>query len=389
MFSGMYETFATERVVYGKPAAGALAAEAARLGAARVFLIVSRTLDRETDWVDAMRSALGNRYAGSFDGVPSHTPRETVLEATAAAREAGADLLVTFGGGSVTDAGKMMQIALKHSFFRVEDFDPFVVRVQPDGSRIVPEYDGPDVRMIAIPTTLSGGEFNRTTGCTDTRTKLKELYRHPLMVPRVVILDPVVTTRTPEWLFLSTGIRALDHAVETVCSKQADELACEVALMAIRLLARALPETKKNPDDLEARLRVQIAVWQSMEHNRQAVSMGASHGIGHVLGGTCDVPHGYTSCVMLPTVLRYNESENGERQAMVAAAMGRPGERACDVVHDFVAGLGLPRSLAAVGVGPEKFETIARAALLDHYLHTNPRKINSAQDIIEILRMVA
>ena len=389
MFSATYETFATERVVYGKPAAAALAAEATRLGAERVFLVVSRTLDRETDWVDAMRAALGNRYGGSFDGVPSHTPRETVLAASDAARAAKADLLVSFGGGSVTDATKMMQLALKHDVRTVEGFDPFVVRVHLDGSRHIPDYAGPDVRMIAIPTTLSGGEFNRTTGATDTRTKLKELYRHDLMVPRVVILDPTVTTRTPEWLWLSTGIRAFDHAVETICNPVADELACEVALLAVRLLSKALPASKADPADLAARLRAQIAVWQSMEHNRQSISMGASHGIGHVLGGTCDVPHGYTSCIMLPTVLRYNESVNADRQATIAAAMGQPGARAADVVGDFIAGLGLPRSLSAVGVGAEQFDRIAEAALLDHYLHTNPRKIAGKQDIMDILRMAA
>jgi len=389
MFSATYETFATERVVYGKPAAAALAAEATRLGAERVFLVVSRTLDRETDWVDAMRAALGNRYGGSFDGVPSHTPRETVLAASDAARAAKADLLVSFGGGSVTDATKMMQLALKHDVRTVEGFDPFVVRVHLDGSRHIPDYAGPDVRMIAIPTTLSGGEFNRTTGATDTRTKLKELYRHDLMVPRVVILDPTVTTRTPEWLWLSTGIRAFDHAVETICNPVADELACEVALLAVRLLSKALPASKADPADLAARLRAQIAVWQSMEHNRQSISMGASHGIGHVLGGTCDVPHGYTSCIMLPTVLRYNESVNADRQATIAAAMGQPGARAADVVGDFIAGLGLPRSLSAVGVSAEQFDRIAEAALLDHYLHTNPRKIAGKQDIMDILRMAA
>jgi len=389
MYQGTYETFATERVIYGKPAAPVLAAEATRLGAERVFMVVSRTLDRETDWVARMRAALGNRYAGSFDGVPSHTPRETVLAATAAAREAKADLLVCFGGGSVTDATKMVQIGLKHGFTKYEDFDPFVMKVNPDGSRRVVQYAGPDVRMIAIPTTLSGGEFNRSAGVTDTRTKLKQLYRHEFMVPRVVILDPEMTTRTPEWLFLSTGIRAFDHAVETICNMKADPLAVEVALLAVRLLSQALPASKANPGDMTARLNAQIAVWQSMEHNRQAISMGASHGIGHVLGGTCDVPHGYTSCVMLPYVLAYNAPVNADRQAMIAAAMGRPGEAASVVVGDFIAGLGLPRSLSAVGVGPEQFDRIAEAALLDHYLHTNPRHITSKAEILEILRMAA
>src|SRR4051812_10551504 len=80
--NGVYQNFAIDRVVYGKPAAETLVAEAARLGAKRIFLLVSRTLDRETSWVRDMRTALGDRYAGSFDGMPSHTPRQSVLDAT-------------------------------------------------------------------------------------------------------------------------------------------------------------------------------------------------------------------------------------------------------------------------------------------------------------------
>ena len=386
---GVYQNFAIDRVIYGRPAAESLVAEAVRLGAKRVFLVVSRTLDRETTWVQEMRTVLGARYAGCCDGMPSHTPRQAVLDAAVKAREADADLIVTFGGGSGTDAGKMIRLALKHDIRTIEDFDPFVVRVAPDGSRVLPDYEPPDVPQIAIPTTLSGGDFNPSAGATDTRTMLKEIFRHPKLVPSVIVLDPAVTVRTPQWLWLSSGIRALDHAIETVCAPAADARSWLEAVPAISLLARALPRTYLNPNDLGARLDAQLAVWLSTEHNRFGISMGASHGIGHVLGGTCNVPHGYTSCVMLPAVLRYNESANADRQALVAEAFGRAGEPAWRVVHEFVAGLGLPRSLAAVGVTAEKFETVAKAAMLDHYLHTNPRPIHGVGDIMEILRTAA
>ena len=122
---GVYTNFAIDRVIYGKPAAAVLAGEAARLGAKRVFLLVSRTLDRETTWVSDMRSALGDRYAGFHDGMPSHTPRQAVLDAAEKARSVGTDLVVTFGGGSGTDAGKMIRLALKHDIRTVEAFDPF------------------------------------------------------------------------------------------------------------------------------------------------------------------------------------------------------------------------------------------------------------------------
>ena len=156
-------------------------------------------------------------------------------------------------------------------------------------------------------------------------------------MPRVVILDPEMTSRTPEWLWLSTGVRALDHAVETVCSQFADHRSYAEAVEAIRLLARALPATMADPGDLDARLDAQLAVWLSMEHNRFGVPMGASHGIGHVLGAACHVPHGHTSCVMLPSVLRWNMPANGERQKRVSEAFGKPEVPAADLVAALVA----------------------------------------------------
>src|SRR5688572_30471946 len=104
--SGMFVLPAIERIVYGKAAATVVPQEAARLGAKRVFLMVSGTMNRTTDEVEKLRRGLGDRCAGTFDAMPPHTPRDAVLEATRQARAAEADLVVTFGGGSLTDAGK-------------------------------------------------------------------------------------------------------------------------------------------------------------------------------------------------------------------------------------------------------------------------------------------
>jgi len=117
--------------------------------------------------------------------------------------------------------------------------------------------------------------------------------------------------------------------------------------------------------------------------------MGESHAIGHVLGGSCDVPHGYTSCVMLAPVLRYNRSVNAERQKLVAEAMGHAGADAAEVIAAFVKGLGLPGRLSEVGVKREQFAMIADHAMHDSWLHTNPRKITSVEQVYEILEMAA
>ena len=157
--------------------------------------------------------------------------------------------------------------------------------------------------------------------------QVKESFGHPLMMPCSVILDPAATVHTPEWLFLSTGIRAVDHAVEDICSINPQPLSDGTSIHALRLLSHGLRAVKQDASNLEARLDCQLGAWMSIMGSQNGVTKGASHGIGHVLGGTAGVPHGYTSCVMLPPVLRFNEPVNAERQAWVSEALGRPGVR--------------------------------------------------------------
>ena len=164
--------------------------------------------------------------------------------------------------------------------------------------------------------------------------------------------------------------------MEDICSTNAQPLSDGTSLHALRLLGRGLRAVKADPADLEARLDCQLGSWMSIMGSQNGVQKGASHGIGHVLGGTAGVPHGYTSCVMLPPVLRFNEPVNAERQAWVSEALGRPGAKAGDVVAELVAGLGLPGRLRDVGVQPEQLDRIAEELMHDRWVHTNPRKID-------------
>ena len=116
--------------------------------------------------------------------------------------------------------------------------------------------------------------------------------------------------------------------------------------------------------------------------------MGASHAIGHVLGGSAGVPHGYTSCVMLPAVLAFNAAVNGDRQAEISAALGAAGQPAAEVLDRFIAGLGLPRRLRDVGVKREDLQRIATNCMLDDWTFSNPRPIDGAQEIVPILEAV-
>src|SRR5215468_7286820 len=378
-----------EAVVFGKPAAEAIAEEARRLDAERVFLMVSGTLNRTTDEIAKVRRALGNRFAGIFDHMPPHTPRRAVIEAAAAAREAGADLIATIGGGSVTDGAKAMQLCLANDICTPEAFDGYHPVAGPDGALGPPPCKAPSVRQISVPTTLSGGEFSAIAGVTDERHRVKEMFRHPEIIPRTVILDPAVTVHTPAWLWLSTGIRAVDHCVEGICSGEANPFADAQALHGLTLLARGLPRVKADPADLEARLDCQIGSWLSMGPLASGVPMGASHGIGYVLGALFDIPHGHTSCIMLPAVMRWNKAVNRERQGLVAAAMGHPGDAAGDVLDAFIAVLGMPRSLGAVKIGPENFARLAEQAMDTPWVPRNPRPIAGPAQVREILELAA
>lgn len=389
MQQGRIVQTALEKVIFGIPAADAIGEEVERLGAESVFLMVSRSLNTNTDEIDKVRTALGNKFAGEYDGMPPHSPRDAVCEAAAKAREANADLIVTVGGGSLTDGAKVVQLALANGVEKPADLDRFRVAVGPDGRRTQPDIAPPRVRQVTVPTTLSGGEFNPLGGCTDTVRKMKEPYSHPLLVPRTVILDPAVTVHTPEWMWLSTGIRSVDHCVETLSSLVSNDYCDGLAAAGLELLSEGLPRTKADPGDIEARLKCQIGVWHAMSAVIAGVPMGASHAIGHILGGTCDVPHGYTSCVMLPYVMQWNEDHNAKRQARVSQIMGAPGTPASEVLDRFIGGLGLPRRLADVGVDASQFDIVAKNSMHDIWIHGNPRPIKGPDDVMEILKLAA
>ena len=378
-----------DQVVFGRPAAEVVAEEARQLEAERVFLMASGTLNRTTDEVAKVRRALGNRFAGLFDRMPPHTPRRAVIEAAAAAREAGADMIATIGGGSVTDAAKAVRLCLANDIRTAEALDQYRPVKGSDDALGPPPCNAPAVPQVTVPTTLSAGEFSAIAGVTDERSRVKELFRHPRIIPRAVVLDPAVTVHTPEWLWLSTGIRAVDHCVEGICSGEANPYADAQALHGLALLCRGLPRVKADPGDLAARLDCQIGSWLSMGPLAAGVPMGASHGIGYVLGAVFDIPHGHTSCIMLPAVMRWNKPANAERQALVAAAMGHPGDDAGDVLDTFIGRLGMPRSLGAVKIVPGSFARIAEQAMDTPWVPRNPRPIVGPAQVREILELAA
>ena len=391
MLNGIHGHQDIERVVYGRPAGAALRAEAERLGAHRVFVTTTKSVAQSALLADVIKE-LGDRYAGVYAGITAHSPRPCVIEGAQMARDAKADLLVAVGGGSAIDATKVMLIALWQGATKIDDLDLYKAGrpkegAAPPSDAIRPPADA--IRMLAVPTTLSAAEFNAYAGISDPRHGIKESFGHRLIVPRVIVLDPAATLATPMDLMLSTGLKAVDHAVERLCSQQANPFAIGTSSEALKLLAQALPAHKEKPDDIETRLNLQFGMWLSIGAGTSGVGVGASHGIGHVLGAACHVPHGHTSCVMLPSVLRWNLPANGDRQKRVSEAFGKPDQPAADLVANLVATLGLPRSLSEVGVGKDRFREIAEKSMHDRAVLNNPRPIKGPAEVIEILELAA
>lgn len=384
MLIGALQLPMQEKVIYGVAAAEAMDAEVTRLGANRVFVLTTRSL-ANGPLVNAICDALGKRCAGVYEKISSHTPRSDVVAAMQAARAAAADLLVAVGGGSVIDATKVIQLGLTSGVDSIQDLDAYVTGMRFPAERSASDNCYQGIRSIAVPTTLSAAEFTAFAGVTDERRGVKEVFHHEPQIPKVVILDPAATLSTPQSLMLSTGVRAIDHCVETFCSPGSTPLTDAYSINAMRLLCTALPGVTAAPEDLTLRQQCQFAMWMSIQGPASGVPIGASHGIGRILGSLFGVPHGQTSCILLPAVLRWNAVVNEARQNEFMKRLGLPVQSLAELVRDLVKSLGEPTTLREVGVTRTQFLELARKSFNSGFLIHNPRQITSPADVMSIL----
>lgn len=383
---GSYRYLALERVHFGDRAADKIAEEVALRGARRIMVVTSRTLNTGSDIVSSALSPVAGCVVDTFDACQEHTPRESVLDLCRRLRACRADLIVTIGGGTALDTVKVALICMAEEVDSVEAMDRCRVTVDAEGRKHVPAIRNPPLRQIAVPTTLSAAEFSDLAGCTDLRTGEKHHFTAPQIGPATVILDPAATLRTPPRLWLSTGVRAIDHAVESVCSVEAQPLTDAAALRALGLLSQGLRRSAGDPEDRSARLQGQMGAWlASTGVNR--ISFGASHGIGHVLGAALGVPHGITSCVLLPTVLGYNGAVLGTRLRELAGALGDADADPARLLRELIASLGLPTRLREVGVQPGHFAELSHKAMKNPWVRANPRPLQRPADVEEILQL--
>lgn len=375
---------AQELVVFGQLAHEAVAAEVAQRGLHRIFVTSTRSLTRIEDGpLQRIVEALGPRYVGRFTAIGSHSPDHDIVAGAIAARQAGAELIVAIGGGSVIDATKAMLMCLWAGIDNVKAF-----------RAAHPTFDGRSTckpgceRMFAVSTTLSAAEFTSSAGITNPDTGQKIMYRHRAAAPQVVVLDPAATLKTPLRLLLTTGVRAIDHAAEAFCSARANPMTEAYALNAARLLSATLPAMKVDPENLTHRQLAQFGMWQGLLSSLMGGESGASHAIGYALGASYGVPHGETSCVSLAPTLRWNAEVNGDRQKLLAEAMGYRNQPAWEVIRDLVCRLDAPTTLGDVGIVASELPRLAELAFTYAPMRNNPRPIRSPDDVAEILAYV-
>lgn len=339
-----FRVLGPDRVDSGAHALDRLPKLVTQLEAHRVLLATSASLATKTPHLERVRRLLGGSVVAEFTRCRAHAPESDIVDLMETLEAHAADAVVSIGGSSVFDAVKVA--ISRHADARA---------AQP-------------IAQIAVPTTLSAGEFSPGAGYTEAATGTKQLMLDLRVAPRFVILDPTVTVDTPDELWLSSGIKALDHAMEAVWSRKPHPYVDALALEAIRLLMTHLPSSR-TPSALDARGACQLAAWMSIA-GVGAAGMRLSHFLGHQIGAVMHIPHGITSCILLPVVMRHLRDDTLEAQVRIAAAMGleRAGRddeayaaAAADRLAQFIGSLGLPTTISAAGGSLDAVDAVARS----------------------------
>ncbi|KAJ7211757.1 putative Fe-containing alcohol dehydrogenase [Mycena pura] len=395
-------------IAYGAPFPASCARQAEeRFHAKRVFVIASASLARSTTALDELTAALGEKVAGTRVGLKAHTYFSDILSVAKECRALSVDLIVTLGGGSLTDAAKMVSLVLANN---VTQPDELLKLATARTIETVPPGEPPKVPVVCIATTLSAAEFTYGAGVTDDRDNQKHQFLFPKAVHLVIFDAGLVAASTPRALFLQSGVRAIDHCVEPLCSSVGNEVSAMHAARGLAQLVPALLRCAADPrgTDVAARQMAQLATPDSNAAvMRVYTPCGGSHAIGHMLG-PFGVGHGATSAILLPAVCAYNArhgtAADVERQRAVAAILWNiPEMRALAerngleegsaalgaLVDALFRALDMPRTLKEVGVGRDQFNKLAEYSLLDVWCATNPVPLMEKEQVMEILNMIA
>ena len=267
------------------------------------------------------------------------------------------------------------------------------------------EANDPKCPVICIPTSLSGGEYSDYAGVTRDSDRQKFQFSHPLKGPRLIILDANLALTMPIKTWVASGVRAIDHCTEAFTNMKRDKEVDEACIKGLQHLIPGLLVCVANPNNAQARHECQLGALFSMTPLHKLVFPGASHGIGHMLG-PLGVAHGETSCILLPSVCKWNAKNNANverqqlaakilweidiaRQKFEARGLIRETTDLGDLLDVIFLELDMPRTLTEVGVGRDKFDGLAINSLEDLCCKANPIPLEKKEQVMEILEMCA
>lgn len=350
------------------------------------MVVCGPSILEKSDVVRRVQDALGDRAVGLYSGVAPHSPVHTLDEAMRLADDLKPDALVSVGGGSTHDTTKGIATLLAEGG-KIHDHQ---VIFEPPDKIILPKFSGDRVPIITVPTTMGAAELSRGGGFTDKELGRKIVVADPATIPRSIVIDGQALATTPMSILLSTAMGQLRIAVESVYSTVHNPISDSMALHAITMLVKYLPQCSELDQDCLLNTKT-AASMATMAGGK----LGLNTAMAHHVGGLYDVPHGDANAIMLPNTMRFNAEVSADRQALIAQAMGidtagmsdiDAALAAADAVEDLRNSLGLPGRLRDVGVPEEGLELIAAATLHDRSLATNPMPVTDAGPIMSVLR---
>jgi alcohol dehydrogenase class IV len=301
-----------------------------------------------------------------FSGVQPNPVEANVDAGVAALKREGHDGVIAFGGGSALDTAKAIALMAGQNrpIWDFEDREDWYTRV--DVAGMLP--------VVAVPTTAgTGSEVGRASVITDLRDHTKKIIFHPRMLPAIVIEDPELTVGLPAKITAAVGMDALSHNLEAYCAPGYHPMAEGIAVEGMRLIRDYLPRAVHDGADLEARANMLIA--SSMGATAFQKGLGAMHSLSHPCSANLDTHHGLTNAVVMPYVLEWNRAALGPKMVRLAAWLGLP-EASFDGVLGWVLDLrreiGIPNTLADIGLREEHARTFAPQALNDPSTGGNP-----------------
>jgi len=375
-----------ERILHNVSAEKALPGLLSLLGYQRVFIVCSKSINTKTEIINRIKSCLGDRLVGVTDEVGEHSPLSNVIKAAELVRDAKADVILSVGGGSVMDMCKAIQLCISENVYEREALTRLQFVLSEDGTEMLTTSHAPAlIRQIAIPTTLATSEWTPVSTPIDDETHLKARFVVPSGSPQAVIYDPEILEKTPLQLLLSTGIRGLDHAINTACSSSPHPFASLLAERAIQLYMENLPRLKESPDR-EAFTNCQLATWYT-GMGQMSVPHGFSHWMVHIVGPQASVAHSDAACVLMLAQAKWLEGWAVEQHDRVCQSLGKSGPFH-EILSRFLEQLGMPTTLEDLGLNRQQVDEMIEPAL-QHPMVTlnNIRPIKTGADLRSVMAL--